>query len=122
VVVSRKEVLFSRDRICLAKRIAKSLSGIQVVLRRRIWYNLVIEIEEHCSRTERRMNKKKLNKRNIHDPAVVQAVLEDIRTMPIEELDAFFRRYDDIEYQDMNGKMAEYDREQKRKAAAERAA
>ena len=69
------------------------------------------------------MRQKKLSKRDPHDPEVLRRVLEDIRTMPFEELDALMNyRKEGVEETNMFEVLAEYDREQLRKKAAEKAA
>ena len=68
---------------------------------------------------------KKNGKLNLppHHPKVVAAVLEDIRTMPFEELDAMLmRRPEGVEETFMNEELAEYDRQQRLKAEEEKAA
>ena len=63
---------------------------------------------------------KRTHKRDIHDPAVVEAVCERIRTMPFEELDAIVNyRKPGVEVTNMNEELAEWYREQAKKREAE---
>jgi hypothetical protein len=56
-------------------------------------------------------------------PNIVAGVLEDIRTMPPDELWAMLkRRPEGIEETNMNEELAEYDRQQRQKAEDEQAA
>ena len=62
------------------------------------------------------MSRKQAGKRDPHDPEIVQAVLERIRTMPIEELDAMLSyRKPGVEITNMNEELAQWYREQKAK-------
>ena len=66
---------------------------------------------------------KKLSKRDPHDPAVIERALERLRTMPLEELDALLsHRKEGVEITHMNEDLAEYYRQQRLKAEAEKAA
>ena len=62
------------------------------------------------------MSRKQVRKRDPHDPEIVQAVLERIRTMPIEELDAMLSyRKEGVEVTNMNEELAQWYREQRAK-------
>ena len=71
----------------------------------------------------RSMTRNKLSKRNPFDPEVMKRVREDLRTMPFEELDALMSYHKEgVDETNMFEVLAEYDREQERKKAAEKAA
>ncbi len=62
------------------------------------------------------MSRKQARKRDPHDPEVIAAVLEDLRTMPIEELDAMLSyRKEGVEVTNMNEELAQWYREQRAK-------
>ena len=69
------------------------------------------------------MPKKQHSNRRIGEREVFDRVLERLRTMPFGELDAMLTTdKEGVEYTNMHEVLAEYDREQERKKAEERAA
>ena len=67
------------------------------------------------------MSRKQARKRDPHDPKVIAAVLEDLRTMPIEELDAMLSyRKEGVEVTNMNEELAQWYRGAKGKMRGRR--
>src|SRR5437899_3341905 len=97
--VSLKVRRYSRVRTYSARPMYRLLFEMNVVYLPCIWYNLgEVHHGEYPSPVEVDMKERKLLNLDPHHPEVLKRVQEDLRTMPIEELEALLNyREDGIE-------------------------